>query len=527
MAEERLIELTLVVVLGIGAKWLSWRLHLPSILILLIFGFLVGPVLGWVSPDEIFGDSLPPIVSMFVAIVLFEGGLSLRLSELPGVWRSVRNLIVIGAPVTWLTAGLSVHFLFGLDPMLSALIGAIFTVTGPTVIIPLLQHVRPKGNIGGVLKWEGIVIDPVGAMLAVLVFQVMTLPSEVTGASWLVALQLVLRTVGVGALLGCGSSVILLAVMRRYWVPDFLQAPVTLMAVLAAFAASNVLQQESGLLTVTLMGILIANQKQVNIRSIVHFKENLNVLLISGLFILLAARLDRAAIESIDRRHLVFLALLIFAIRPISVVLSGIGSGLSWREQAYLCCMAPRGIVAAAVASVFSFELTHFDYTQEQVAVIVPLTFTTITGTVVFYGLIAKPAARWLKVSSPDQDGFLVLGAHRVARRIGRALQSHGKRVILIDSNYRNVSLARLEGLTATNGSILSDNAHEDLPLEGIGTLLALTPNDEVNTLACVRFAEIFGRSNVFQLSPARTGSAGEHVSLGGRPLFGVGGELR
>ena len=385
MAEERLIELTLVVVLGIGAKWLSWRLHLPSILILLIFGFLVGPVLGWVAPDELFGDSLPPLVSMFVAIVLFEGGLSLRLSELPAVWKSLRNLIVIGAPVTWLTSGLAVYYLFGLDPMICALIGAIFTVTGPTVIIPLLQHVRPKGNIGGVLKWEGIVIDPVGAMLAVLVFQVMTLP-ETGGTSWLIALQVVLKTVGFGALIGCVSSVFLLAIMRRYWVPDFLQAPVTLMMVLGSFALSNMLQQESGLLTVTLMGILIANQKQVNIRAIVHFKENLNVLLISGLFILLAARLQPAAIESIDRRHVIFLALLIFAVRPISVVLSSLGSGLTWRERAYLCCMAPRGIVAAAVASVFSFELTHFDYPEEQVAVIVPLTFVTITGTVVFYG---------------------------------------------------------------------------------------------------------------------------------------------
>ena len=353
----RLIELTLVVVLGVGAKWLAWRLHFPSILLLLLMGFLVGPILGWVAPDEIFGDTLPPLVAMFVAVVLFEGGLTLKLSELPGVWKSVRNLIVIGAPVTWLLAGVSAHFLFGLDPLMSALIGAIFTVTGPTVIIPLLHHVRPRGNLGGILKWEGIVVDPIGAMLAVLVFQVMLLPPEAMDGSWFVAVELVLRTIGFGTLIGCVSAVALLAMMRRYWVPDFLQAPVTLMTVLAAFAGSNLLQHESGLLAVTLMGILIANQKQVNIRPIVHFKENLNVLLISGLFILLAARLDSATIEAIDNRHFMFLVLLIFAVRPIAVALSSIGSGLTVRERIYLCCMAPRGIVAAAVASVFRFLL--------------------------------------------------------------------------------------------------------------------------------------------------------------------------
>jgi len=525
LEEGRLVELALIVCLGIGAKWLAWRLHLPSILLLLLIGFIVGPLLGWVRPDALLGETLPPVVALFVAVVLFEGGLSLRLSELPAVWPAVRNLIVIGAPVTWLGAGYAAHALFGLDPLLSALIGAIFIVTGPTVIVPLLHHVRPKGNVGAVLKWEGIGIDPVGAMLAVLVFQVMVLPADSGRGPWIVALLVVAKTIGAGVVLGGGAAAILIALLRRSWVPDFLQAAVTLLFVLAAFTASNVLQKESGLLAVTLMGFMIANQKHVDIRPIVHFKENLNVLLISGLFILLAARLDPAILARIDPRYPLFLAALILVVRPLAIALSGIGTGLTWRERAYLCCMAPRGIVAAAVASVLSFELLAHGYAEEQVEVLVPLTFTTITGTVLFYGLIAKPAARWFGVSSPAQDGFLILGAHRTARAIGRALVARGKSVRLVDSNYGNVAAARLEGLPATNASILSDAAHEDLALEGIGTLLALTPNDEVNTLACLRFAELFGRGNVFQLAPARLSAPGERAALGGRPLFerGIG----
>ncbi|MGA1203138.1 MAG: cation:proton antiporter [Planctomycetota bacterium] len=523
MPEERLIELALVVVLGIGAKWLAWRLHLPSILLLLLFGFAVGPGLGWVDPDRIFGDTLPPLVALFVAIILFEGGLSLCFSELPAVWRPVRSLIVVGAAITWILAGVAAHLLFGFDLMIAALVGAIFTVTGPTVILPLLQHVRPRGSVGGILKWEGIVIDPVGAMLAVLVFQVMSQWHGDGGSGLAVSLIVVAKTVGYGGALGWLGAKVLLALMGRYWVPDFLQAPVTLMFVVAAFPAANALQKEAGLLAVTLMGVFLANQDRVNIRSIVHFKENLNVLLISGLFILLAAGLDRSALGAIDHRHHLFLALLILVVRPLSVLASTIRSGLTLRERAYLCCMAPRGIVAAAVASVFSYEVSHFDYPPEQVEAIVPLTFYVITGTVLFYGILARRAARWLGVSSPEQDGFLVLGAHPFARRIARALVDQGKRVLLVDSNYRNVSIARLEGLEATNDSILSESAHDDLPLEGIGTLLTLTPNDEVNTLACLRYSEIFGRSHVFQVAPAGRRDGGEEVAVGGRPLFGEG----
>lgn len=521
MAEERLVQLALVVCLGIGAKWLAWRLHLPSILLLLLSGFLVGPILGWVEPDELFGDTLPPLVALFVAVVLFEGGLSLRLSELPAAWPAVRNLMVVGAAVTWLGAGYAAHVLFGLDPLLSGLVGAIFIVTGPTVIVPLLHHVRPKGSVGAVLKWEGIAIDPVGAMLAVLVFQVMVLPADSAHGPWLVAALVVGKTVVSGGLLGGGAAALLVALLRRSWVPDFLQSAVTLLFVLAAFTASNLLQKESGLLAVTLMGFMIANQRRVDIRPIVHFKENLNVLLISGLFILLAARLDPAIIRQVDPRYPLFLAALVLVVRPLSIALSCIGTGLTLRERAYLCCMAPRGIVAAAVASVLSFELIDHGYAPEQVGVLVPLTFTTITGTVLFYGLLAPPAARWLGVSSPARDGFLILGAHRAARAIGRALAERGKSVRLVDSNAANVAAARRDGLAATNASILSDAAHEDLALEGIGTLLALSSNDEVNALACLRYAEVFGRGNVFQLVSSRAGA--ERPELGGRALFAPG----
>jgi NhaP-type Na+/H+ or K+/H+ antiporter len=519
VAEHLLIGLASVVILGIASQWLAWRLQLPSILLLLLAGFLAGPVTGFLNADDLLGDLLFPLVSISVALILFEGGLTLRISEYLEVRRAVRNLVTVGALVTWVIAGAAAALILGLDLPLAILLGAILVVTGPTVIGPLLRHVRPHPRVGSVAKWEGIMIDPIGATLAVLVFEAI-LAGGIQEATGLAVVGF-LSTLVVGVAIGVIGAALMVVLLRRYWIPDFLQNPVTLMFVVAVFAASNLLVEESGLLTVTVMGLVLANQRWVAVRHIIEFKENLRVLLISSLFILLASRLELAQLTKLDLKSVAFVLVLVFLARPAAVFLSTHRSRLSWKEQVFLCWMAPRGIVAAAVASIFSLRLVDLGYRQAEQ--LVALTFLIIVVTVALYGLTAKRLAIWLGLSQPHPQGFLLVGSHTWARQIGKVLVSEGISVIVVDTNRTNIGLARMDGLNTYYGSILSEYAHHEMQLEGIGRLLALTANDEANALACLQWTEVFGRAEVFQLPPEKlTEHKGKEAPkhLMGRQLF-------
>lgn len=513
--------LAIVAVLGIGAQWLAWRLRLPSILLLLTCGFLAGPVFGWVDPDALLGDLLMPIVSLSVALILFEGGMTLKFTELTHIAKVVRNLITVGALVTWVATSLAAWLLLKWDFSLATLLGAILVVTGPTVIMPLLRHVQPARQIGSTLKWEGILIDPIGALLALLVFEAI-LSKELQAATLYAALGFV-KTMVVGGALGAFGATLLIVLFRRHWVPDFLQNPVALMAVVALYTLSNTIQHESGLLTVTLMGIVLANRRGVAIRHIVEFKENLRVLLIAALFILLAARLEYSDFSTLNWPATVgFLLVLFFLVRPAAVAVSAMGSPMTWKERVFLSWMAPRGIVAAAVASIFALRLEQAGYTQA--SDLVPMTFLVIVSTVALYGLTASPLARKLGLSNPNPQGVLIVGADPLAREIARVVKDSGFQVLLIDTNRENVAAARMENLPIYYGSILSEHVREELELSGIGRLLALTPNPEVNALAAMHFVEFFGRSEVFQVvPPVDRSKRNETVSreMTGRLLFG------
>jgi NhaP-type Na+/H+ or K+/H+ antiporter len=494
-----MIGLGLIVVLGIAAQWLSWRLHLPAILLLLAFGFVAGPVGGWLHPDELFGDLLFPLVSISVAIILFEGGLSLRLRELRRLGAVVISLTTLGVLITWVLASVCAYVIAGLDFGPALLLGAILTVTGPTVIIPLLRQVRPTGRIGAIVKWEGIVNDPIGALLAVIVFEVILAGGLGQGGGWVV-LPTVLKAIGLGGLIGLAGATIMVLFLRRYIVPDFLQNPVSLMIVVMAYLASDMIQAESGLVAVTVMGIALANQRFVSIRHILEFKENLRVLLISSLFVILSARLSFDEMGLADIRAWLFVLALILLVRPASAILSTLRSKLTWNERLFVAWMAPRGVVAAAVVSVFVLRLDeagirHFD-------VLVSVVFQVIIGTVAVYGLTAAPVARRLKLSKPNPQGVLFAGAHPWAQDIAKALKERGQQVAMVDSNWANVSSARHNGIQAYYGSILSEDVLGELQLDGIGRLVAMTPNDEVNSLAALHFVELFGRSGVYQLPP-------------------------
>ncbi|MBN1866052.1 sodium:proton antiporter [Candidatus Sumerlaeota bacterium] len=514
-----LVFLTAIFVLGIGAQWLAWRLRVPSILLLLAFGLLAGPGLGWIDPDALFGNTLFPIVSLSVAVILFEGGLSLRLHELHETLAVIRNLVTVGALVTWVLASLGAWLILGFDPQVAVVLGAILVVTGPTVIGPLLRHIHPVRRAGVISKWEGIIIDPVGASLAVLVFEAtQAIGSHGLGEASVQVGRSILLTVATGGVIGAAVAGLAVLLLRRYWMPDFLQSPMLLMFVAAAFTASNLIHEDSGLLTVTLMGIVLANQKAVPIRHIVEFKENLRVLLISTLFILLASRLKRSDLAQLGWHSAVFVAFLMLIVRPASVLLSTIRSGLNWREKAFLSWLAPRGIVAAAVASVFALRF------GEEGTRLVQETFLVIAATVAIYGLTTPWLARRLGLATPNPQGILIVGANSVGLAIGAKIREADYRVVFLDTNRRAVREARMAGFEAHCENILAEGVFETIDLGGVGRILLLTPNDEVNALAALHVMEVFGRASVFQIPPQSEGVKTKPEAVSGkrrgRPLF-------
>ncbi len=520
MSEHLLLGLAAILVLGIGAQWLAGRLRLPSILLLLVLGLLAGPVSGLLDTDAYFGDLLFPVVSLSVAVILFEGGLSLRVSELPRLRGVIGRLISVGALVTWLVGALSAHYLVGLDWPLSVLLGAILIVTGPTVVGPLLRQIRPEGKAAKALKWEGILIDPVGAVLAVLIFEAI-LDGEFKQAPGVIGLGVV-QTLAIGIIGGVLFAGLIVLAIRRYWVPDHLHNPVTLLMVVAAFALSNLLHPEAGLLTVTVMGVVLANQNQVSIRHIVEFKENLQVLLIGTLFILLASRLQLGDLMSTGWRGLLFVAILVLVARPLSVMVSTWRSDLNLKERLFLSWMAPRGIVAASVASIFAFELVASGHSGADQ--LVPLTFLVIIGTVSLYGLTSGPLARALGLAERNPQGVLIVGAHHFGQDVAETLQTLGFRTAMIDSDGKNVLESKQRGLQAYHGDALSEALLDEIDLSGIGRLLALTSNDEVNSLAALHYRDVFGRAEVHQLDISEQFANREPVTqhLRGRSLFGA-----
>ena len=505
---EPLLELTAVIVLGIGAQWLAWRLRLPSILLLLIVGFVAGPVTGMLNPDKLLGDLLFPIVSLSVAIILFEGGLNLDIAELREIGRVIRNLITIGVLVAWASVTALAYFIFGFDLALALLLGAILVVTGPTVILPLLRHIKPSGRIASTVKWEGIVNDPIGAILAVLMFKM--IEAGGFGHANEAAAGIAIATL-TGGLFGFAGAALVIFALQRYWIPDYLQNPAALTTAVAVFALSNAVQAETGLLAVTIMGSVLASQKLVSVRHIVEFKENLRVLLVSVLFIILAARVPLSALQQTGVDSLLFLAALILLIRPLTVVVATIKTGLSWQERFFLGVMAPRGIVAAAVASIFALELTEIQYPgADRLTAIV---FVVIVGTVTVYGLSAAPVARWLGLATPNPQGLLIAGADPWIRSLAELIQQQGFKVLLVDTNWTHAAAARQEGLNVHYGNVLDERAMDDLDLDGVGRFLALTPNDEVNALAALHFGEVFDRKEVYQL-PSAGASQGRQAQL-------------
>lgn len=478
---------------GIGCQWLAWRVRLPAILFLLMTGVLAGPLLGWLQPDALFGQLLFPFVSLSVALILFEGGLTLEYHQIRGLRRVIRRLISVGCLATWLLTTLATRLILGLGWDICLLFGALTVVTGPTVIVPMVRSIRPKASIAHILRWEGILIDPIGAILSVLVYEVILAGVD---ASMLHTVLTLGKLVLIGTALGLAAGQLVGELIRRHWLPEYLHNVFTLSLVCGVYAVSEMLQGEAGLLTVTVMGMRLANMKDVGTDQLLNFKESISVLLISLLFIILAARLQPDNLLQLGWSGVAVLAAVQFVARPVSVALATAGTQLPASERKLLAWIAPRGIVAAAVSSLFALRLEQTGHPEA--GYLVPLTFLVIIGTVILQSLTSAPLARALGVAEVAPKGVLMVGAGPVARALARALQDCGFRPQLIDTNWENISQSRMEGLKTYYGNPLSEHADRNIELIGVGAMLAITPTAEQNTLAALHYRLEIGRDAVY-----------------------------
>ncbi len=514
-----MIELAGILVLGIFAQWMAWKVKLPAILPLILIGLAIGPLSTFFTPDGeklldgdiIFNPELLfPFVSISVAVILFEGGLTLKLKEIRTLASTVRNILTIGVIVTLIGGFLAAYFIVGLDFRISFLFAALIIVSGPTVITPILRNVKPNQKINTVLKWEGILIDPLGALIAVLAYEFVR-SSRPQDDYTLVALKGFFLTISTGVFIGIISAFLLYYLLGKNRLPSYLRNVVTLAIVIMGFAFSEFLMRESGLMTATVMGIILANLKIPEIKHILSFKEDINIILISVLFIILSSRINIEQINQLGIQSIILFLILILVIRPLSVYLSTINSNLNFREKLFISWIGPKGIVAAAVASLFSIELLNGEAganisasESADATMLLPLVFLMIIGTVIVQGGSAKFVAKWLKVERQTPNGILFVGANEAARFLANYLQQHQVPVILVDTSHSNVTDARNLGLIAYEGSILKENVTEEMDYSITGRLVALTSSSEINMLACKIFQEEFGEENIFRLISRR-----------------------
>ncbi|MCG6443818.1 cation:proton antiporter [Vibrio parahaemolyticus] len=495
------LVLSAVGVIGLGCQWLAWRLRLPAILFLLLAGLIVGPFMQWLKPDEILGNLLFPLVSLAVAVILFEGSLTLNFKEIRGVSGSVWSIVSIGAIISWAATSVATHYFLGFAWELAMLFGSLTVVTGPTVIVPLLRTVRPNSTLANILRWEGILIDPLGALFVVMVYEFIVSHSAVN------SMEVFGTIIAVGVILGVASGAAVATVLRRAWLPEYLQPFAVLMVVLGVFSVSNHIESEAGLLTVTVMGMWLANAKDINIQQILHFKEHLTILLITGLFIFLAARISLDDFAALGSGALLLFVFMQLVSRPLSIFLSTMRSNLNLKDKLFLSWVAPRGIVAASISSLFAIKLT--EYGVDGASLLVPMTFMVIIGTVVLQSATARPMAIALGVAEPAPRGFLLIGANRVAREIGQALARYDRRVLMTDSNWEYISQVRMMGLDYYYGNPISSHADDNLNMIGIGQVVALTPDQHFNIMACMQFVDEFGEDKVHCLQKVKTNGNG------------------
>ncbi|WP_245792039.1 cation:proton antiporter [Teredinibacter waterburyi] len=514
--DDPTIVLVAIGLLSIACQYIAYRLKLPAILPLLLIGLALGPGLDVLDPDALFGSLLFPMVSLAVAIILFEGALTLDFDDLGSHGSMVRNLCTLGAVITWLIVTPAAHFFIGFDWAISFLFGAIVTVTGPTVIVPMLRSVRPNSKISNILRWEGIIIDPIGALLAVLVFDFVI----ATQHPWSHAFLTFGKMLAVGLGVGLVSGFVLGYLLRGNFIPHYLRNTAVLTLMLGVFALSNLAAHESGLLTVTVMGIVLANMKDVDVDDILEFKETLSVLLISALFIMLAARLNVDEVAALGFGSAMVIVIIMFVARPVSVFLSAWKSDLKLNELIMLSWISPRGIVAAAVASLFALKLELAGF--EQARLVVPMVFLVIISTVVFQSLTSVKIANLLGVRVGEPNGVLFFGANRFTRLLAKELLSKDIPVQIADTNWDAIREARMENIPTYYGNPISDHAARTLDISTVGKVLVVSPYKQLNPLVTYHFDYILGSGSALGLSTNDSTRSSHKVSMAYEKKLGL-----
>lgn len=515
--------LALVGVLGIGSQWLAWRFNLPAIVLMSIAGIIAGPFLGLIQPEQDFGEFLRPMVSVAVAIILFEGGLSLNLKEISEVGRSVRRMVFPGVAFAWGLGALAAHYAAGLSWPVAILFAGLLVVTGPTVIVPLLRQANLSPRPRTVLKWEGIINDPIGALLAVLVFEYLVSSNE--GASTGEVFGLLAFACIVAVAIGVVIGLVVAYVFPRGYVPEFLKVPTLFTAVLLCFGTAEAIEHETGLLAVTAMGIYLANARIASLPELRRFKENMTVILVSGVFVILCASLTMADFYSADLRMLAFVLATIFLVRPIGVFLSTIGTELTWRERLLIGWVAPRGIVAVALTGLFAIRLEDMGYVDAER--LVPLTFAIVFATVVVHGFTVRPLARMLDIAASAKPGILIVGSSRWSVALAQILQDLDIEVLIADTSWHRLRPARQATVPTYYGEILSEATEHHIDTEVYGALLAVTGNEAYNALVCREFAHEIGRTAVYQLGETEEDHPhGIGFTVRGQTLFRTGAAL-
>lgn len=511
------LKIALIGVAGMAAQWLAWRLRLPAIVLLLAAGFVAGPITGYVNPAQDLGDIYQPLVSLAVAIILFEGGLTLNIKEIRETSTAVRRIVLIGGPLVWLLSAFSAHYLGGLSWPTAVVLGAILVVTGPTVITPLLRQAQLDARPASLLKWEAIINDPIGALFAVISFEVILLLSGqhhggdlfyVVGGAFVFA-------VAGGFLV---ARLIEWAFMRGY-VPEFLKVPILLATVILMFALTNLILEEAGLLTVTVLGIVLANSRITSLTEIRRFKETITVFLVSGIFILLASSLTLDEVRGLDWRAVLFVGSLLFVIRPVAVMIATIGSGATLPERILASWIAPRGVVAVATSAVFGAALAQAGIADGYQ--IVAFTFAVVVTTIVLHGFMLGPLAVFLKLKSSKRPGLLIVGGADWVISFAERLKELEVPVLIADRNWKHLAVARQADIPVFYGDILSEEAHDSVDHKQFSVLAALSDNDAYNALVCTNFGPELGRQNVFQLGRGdkKSKRVSLNFTLGGLPL--------
>ncbi|MFD1615801.1 cation:proton antiporter [Gelatiniphilus marinus] len=507
-----MLELAGIIILGILAQWVAWKFKIPAILPLILIGLLVGPIAAeylsedgtkWIEPvwngeKGLFpGDGLYYFVSLAISIILFEGGLTLKRSEIKNVGPVITKLITLGSAITFFGAGITAHYVFKLSWELSFLFSALIIVTGPTVISPILRNIPLKKDVSAVLKWEGILIDPIGALVAVLVFEFISVGGD--SGFTKTALMEFGKIILFGTTFGFTFAHGLAFAINKKLIPHYLLNVVSLSTVLLVFVESEIFAHESGLLAVVVMGMVLGNSKLENLKELLYFKESLSVLLISILFILLSANIDIEDLMLLyNWETLTLFAIVVFIIRPLAVFLSTTKSNLKLNEKLFISWVGPRGIVAAGIASLFGSKLQKLGV--EGAEYITPLVFMIVLGTVLLNATTARLFAKMVGVFLTKSETVLIIGASKVSRLLGHYLEANGRHVVLIDSNERHIEKAKELRLDAISTNIYSDTLMDNIELNDVGYIMALTGSSEINKYAIEKYGSQFGVNGAYRL---------------------------